>query len=50
MSAGFGRSELMDFLGLLLKSKKLAHAVAAEADLNPDEIALLMEPKVCPGV
>jgi replication factor C large subunit len=42
VSAGFARSELMDFLGLLLKSKKLAPAVAAELDLNPDEIALLM--------
>ncbi len=43
VSAGFARSELMDFLGLLLKSKKLAPAIAAELDLNPDEIALLME-------
>lgn len=43
VSAGFARSELMDFLGLLLKSKKLAPAVAAELDLNPDEIALLMQ-------
>jgi len=42
VSAGFVRSELMDFMGLLLKSKKLAPAVAAELDLNPDEIALLM--------
>jgi replication factor C large subunit len=33
----------MDFLGLTLKSKKLAPKVAAELDLNPDEIALLME-------
>ena len=43
ISAGYARSELMDFLGLLLKSKKLAPAIAAELDLNPDEIALLME-------
>ena len=43
VSAGFARSELMNFLGLLLKSKKLAPAVAAELNLNPDEIALLME-------
>jgi replication factor C large subunit len=42
VSAGFARSELMDFLGLLLKSKKLAPAIVAELDLNPDEIALLM--------
>lgn len=43
VSAGFARSELMDFSGLLLKSKLLAPAVAAELDLNLDEIALLME-------
>jgi replication factor C large subunit len=43
VSAGFARSELMDFLGMLLKSKELAPKVAAELDLNPDEIALLME-------
>ena len=43
VSAGFARSELMDFMGQLLKNKKLAPAVAAELDLNPDEIALLME-------
>jgi replication factor C large subunit len=43
VSAGYARSELMDFLGLTLKSKKLAPKVAAELDLNPDEIALLME-------
>jgi replication factor C large subunit len=43
VSAGFARSELMDFMGLMLESKKLAPKVAAELDLNPDEIALLME-------
>ncbi len=43
VSAGFARSELMDFLGMLLKSKKLAPKIAAELDLNPDEIALLTE-------
>lgn len=42
VSAGYARSELMDFLGLLLKSKPVAASVAAELDLNPDEIALLM--------
>jgi replication factor C large subunit len=31
----------MGFIGLLLKDKKLAPKVAAELDLNPEEIALL---------
>ncbi|HWQ20582.1 MAG TPA: replication factor C large subunit [Methanotrichaceae archaeon] len=39
---GYARSELMDFIGLLLKSKKLAPKVAAELNLSPDEIALLI--------
>jgi replication factor C large subunit len=43
VSAGYARSELMDFIGMLLKSKKLAPSVSAELDFNPDEIALLME-------
>jgi replication factor C large subunit len=43
VSAGFARSELMAFLGMLLKSKKLAPAIAAELDLDPDEIALLTD-------
>jgi replication factor C large subunit len=43
VSAGFARSELMDFLGMLLKSKKLAPAIAAELDLDLDEIALLTD-------
>lgn len=41
LSARYVRSELMGFIGLLLKDKKLAPKVAAELDLNPDEIALL---------
>lgn len=43
VSARFSRAELMGFVGLLLKNKKLAPMVAAELDLNADEIALLME-------
>lgn len=43
VSMGFARMELMDHLGLLLKSKKIAAPVAAELDLNVDEIALLIE-------
>lgn len=43
VSARYARAELMDFLGALLKSKKLAPSIAAELDLNLDEIALLME-------
>jgi len=43
VSARFSRAELMGFVGLLLKAKKLAPQVAAELDLNQDEIALLME-------
>jgi len=39
---GYARSELMDFIGLLLKSKKLAPKVAAELNFSPDEIALLI--------
>jgi replication factor C large subunit len=46
VSARFSRAELMGFIGLLLKSKKLAPLVAAELDLNADEIALLMESNV----
>lgn len=43
VSMGHARLELIDFLGLLLKSKRLAAPVAAELDLNQDEIAFLME-------
>jgi replication factor C large subunit len=43
VSARFSRAELMGFVGLLLRNKKLAPMVAAELDLNADEIALLME-------
>ncbi len=41
LSARYVRAELMGFIGLLLKDKKLAPKVAAELDLNPEEIALL---------
>lgn len=41
LSARYVRAELMSFIGLLLKDKKLAPKVAAELDLNPEEIALL---------
>jgi replication factor C large subunit len=42
LSARYVRLELMDFMGQLLGSKKVAPLVAAELDLNQDEIALLM--------
>ncbi len=42
LSARYVRAELMGFIGLLLKDKRLAPKVAAELDLNVDEIALLM--------
>ncbi len=41
LSSRYVRAELMGFIGLLLKDKQLAPKVAAELDLNPDEIALL---------
>lgn len=43
ISKGLAKLELMGFIGTLLRSKKVASRVAAELDLNPDEIALLME-------
>ncbi len=42
LSARYVRAELMGFIGLLLKDKKLAPKVAAELDLSIEEIALLM--------
>ena len=42
VSAGFARSELMGFVGLLLKDKKKAAPLAAELDLEAEEIALLL--------
>lgn len=42
VSASFARSELMGFVGLLLKDKKRAAPLAAELDLEAEEIALLL--------
>ena len=42
VSAAFARSELMGFVGLLLKDKKRAAPLAAELDLEAEEIALLL--------
>lgn len=42
VSAGFARSELMGFVGLMLKDKKTAAPLAAELDLEAEEIALLL--------
>lgn len=41
VSAAYTRAELMGFIGLLLKDKKLAPKVAAELNLEVEEIALL---------
>lgn len=42
VSAAFARSELMGFVGLLLKDRKKAAPLAAELDLEAEEIALLL--------
>jgi replication factor C large subunit len=42
VSAAFVRAELMDFVGLLLADKKKAIPLAAELELDADEIALLL--------
>jgi replication factor C large subunit len=42
VSAGFARAELMGFVGLLLKDKKIAAPLAAELELEAEEIALLL--------
>jgi len=43
VGTSFARFELMDFIGSLLKGKKIAAQVAATLDLNADEIALLIK-------
>ncbi|HOV52582.1 MAG TPA: replication factor C large subunit, partial [Methanothrix sp.] len=42
VSASFARAELMDFVGLLLKDKRIAAPLAAELVLEAEEIALLL--------
>jgi len=42
VSVGYARMELLRFIGDILKGKKSGSGVAAELDLNTDEIALLM--------
>lgn len=42
VSAAFARSELMGFFGLMLADKKRASSLAAELELEAEEIALLM--------
>ena len=42
VSAAFARSELMGFFGLLLADKKRAASLAAELELEAEEIALLL--------
>ncbi len=42
VSAAFVRMELMGFMGLLLKDKRIAASLAAELELEAEEIALLM--------
>ncbi len=42
VSAAFARMELIGFVGLLLKDKRTAAPLAAELELEPEEIALLM--------
>lgn len=42
VSMAFARSELMDFVGMLLKDKKNAARLAAQLDLTAEEIALLL--------
>jgi replication factor C large subunit len=41
VSAAFARAELMNFIGFVLKNRRLAPRVAAELDLDAEEIALL---------
>jgi replication factor C large subunit len=43
VSKRFALMELMDFIGLLLRDKKLAPKVAAELNLDAEEIGLLIE-------
>lgn len=42
VSAALARAELMGFVGMLLKARKIAPKVAAELDLVAEEIALLI--------
>lgn len=42
VSIAYARVELMDFIGLLLKDKRLAPKVAAELGLDAEEIAMLI--------
>ena len=42
VSASFARSELMGFVGMLLKDRKIAARLAAELSLEAEEIALLL--------
>ncbi len=42
VSASFARAELMDFVGMLLKDRKIAAPLAAELGLEAEEIALLL--------
>jgi len=42
VSAAFARAELMGFVGLLLADKKKAASLAAELELEAEEIALLL--------
>lgn len=42
VSLSFARSELMDFVGMLLKDKKNAPRLAAQLELTAEEIALLL--------
>ncbi len=43
VSASFVRAELMGFVGLLLKDKRIAAPLAAELELDAEEIALLID-------
>ncbi len=43
VSASFARSDLINFIGLLLKDKNKAAPLAAELDLGIEEIALLID-------
>ena len=45
MSKRYARSDLIWFFKHVMKSKELAVDVAAELDLNPDEIAFLLDTK-----
>jgi len=42
VSLSFARSELMDFVGMLLRNKKSAPQLAAQLELTAEEVALLL--------